>query len=73
MQNRQHIYAACEDIYVFFHAESMAFRNNKSVADSSIMLHAKMHKIHAALLLHHIREVIEVKISLCFSLIERLS
>jgi hypothetical protein len=38
--------------------KSYMFGDNKSVVDSSMQLHAKLHKWHTMLSFHHIREVI---------------
>ena len=38
------------------------FGDNKSVVDSSITLHAKLHKHHMALSFHHVHEAIAAKI-----------
>ena len=42
--------------------KSYMFGDNKSVVDSSITLHAKLHKHHMALSFHRVREAIAAKI-----------
>jgi hypothetical protein len=42
--------------------KSIVFGDNKSVVDSSVTIHAKLHKRHNALSFHRVREAIAAKV-----------
>ena len=47
---------------ICIHDHGIMFGNNQSMVDSSITLHAKLHKHHLALSFHHVHEAIVSKI-----------